>query len=616
MQLEGVVGVDDVKISLQRFGWPDYTVFGLMLISCSLIGVYFGFIKKKPKKGSEEADNYLVGGRKMQIFPIAMSLIATYISGITLLGTPTEIYVFGVQYMYIMIGVYIVAIIMTFVFLPVFHDLKLTSTYEYLEMRFDKRVRMLGSIMFILATMAWLPIVIYVPALAFNQVTGINVHLITPLVCLVCIFYTCVGGLKAVVWTDVVQTFVMFGAIILVMIKGTRDVGGIDVLWQRAVDSGRIEGPDFTLDLRTRNTFFSVVIGGMVYWLKSNAISQNMIQRYLSVPTLSAARKALWIFTIGVSFLIIFCGYCGLLIYAVYHDCDPLTTKLAKAKDQLLPLLVMDILGDFPGLPGLFVAGVFSAALSSLSTGLNSMSAVFLEDFFRAFSKEPLSQKKTAYIMRGVVVILGVLCVCLVFVVEKLGTVLQLSMSLGSIANGPLLGIFTMGVMIPWVEGTGAVVGAVSGLVIMAWICFNAQIAIASGELKFPTKPVATNGCTYTFVPGEPMSMLAINVTELDVTASIPPEEEGFSIFHISYLWYVLLGMIITISVALIVSFIHGANKPSSLKPKLLAPFVRRIIWKKSHESDSTQAMGNSNDLILSSQDHSKIDAIDLKTIS
>uniref|UniRef100_A0A1B0CA85 Sodium/solute symporter n=2 Tax=Lutzomyia longipalpis TaxID=7200 RepID=A0A1B0CA85_LUTLO len=394
MQLKGVVGVDDVKISLQRFGWPDYLVFGCMLISCSLIGVYFGFIKKKPKKSSEEADNYLVGGRKMRIFPIAMSLIATYISGISLLGTPTEIYVFGVQYMYILIGVIAVALIMTFIFLPVFHDLKLTSTYEYLEMRFDKRVRMLGSVMFIFGTMAWLPIVIYVPALAFNQVTGINVHLITPLVCIVCIFYTCVGGLKAVVWTDVVQTFLMFGAIILVMIKGTKDIGGMGVLWDRAMDSGRIEGPDFDLDPRTRNTIFSVVIGGMAYWLKSNAISQNMIQRYLSLPTLSAARKSLWIFTIGVSVLILMCCYCGLLIYATYYDCDPLTTKLAKAKDQLLPLLVMDILGDYPGLPGLFVAGVFSAALSSLSTGLNSLSAVFLEDFFRAFSKEQLSERK------------------------------------------------------------------------------------------------------------------------------------------------------------------------------------------------------------------------------
>lgn len=111
--------------------------------------------------------------------------------------------------------------------------------------------------------MAWLPIVIYVPALAFNQglfwfsvffqlknpfliraVTGVNVHLVTPIVCIVCIFYTCVGGLKAVVWTDVVQMFMMFGAICLVVLKGTHNVGGFDVVWDRAVQGDRIEGPE------------------------------------------------------------------------------------------------------------------------------------------------------------------------------------------------------------------------------------------------------------------------------------------------------------------------------------------------------------------------------------
>lgn len=111
----------------------------------------------------------------------------------------------------------------------------------------------------------------------------------------------------------------------------------------------------------------------------------------------------------------------------------------------------METLGDYPGLPGIFVAGVFSAALSSLSTGLNSMSAVILEDFFKLFASKPLTKRRTSFIMRLVVVVIGFICVGLVFVVEHMGTVLQLSITLSSVANGPLLGIFTLGVMIPWV---------------------------------------------------------------------------------------------------------------------------------------------------------------------
>lgn len=203
-----------------------------------------------------------------------------------------------------------------------------------------------------------------------------------------------------------------------------------------------------------RHTIWSQVIGGLFYWTQTNAVSQNMIQRYLSLPSLRAARKALWIFVFGVILLMCLCTYNGLLIYATYQHCDPLTTKLAKAKDQLLPLFVMDVLGKMPGLSGLFIAGVFSAALSSLSTCLNSMSAVVLEDFCKPFVKKPLSTRAVDWIMRSVVVGVGVLCVGLVVVVEKMGTVLQLTMSLEAITNGPLFGVFTIGVLIPWIKAS------------------------------------------------------------------------------------------------------------------------------------------------------------------
>lgn len=113
----------------------------------------------------------------------------------------------------------------------------------------------------------------------------------------------------------------------------------------------------------------------------------------------------------------------------------------------------MDVLGEFPGLTGLFIAGVFSAALSSLSTCLNSMSAVVLEDFVKPFVTKPLSNRSINWIMRSVVVVVGVICVALVVVVQKMGTVLQLTMSLEAITNGPLFGIFTIGILLPWIDG-------------------------------------------------------------------------------------------------------------------------------------------------------------------
>lgn len=201
-----------------------------------------------------------------------------------------------------------------------------------------------------------------------------------------------------------------------------------------------------------RHTLWSQLIGGVFYWVQTNAVSQNMIQRYLSLPSLKAGRRAVWIFVFGVIILMFLCSYNGLLMYATYKNCDPLTTKLAKVKDQMLPLFVMETLGELPGLSGLFIAGVFSAALSSLSTCLNSMSAVVLEDFVKPYVKKPLSEMQVNWVMRSVVVVIGVICVCMVYVVEKMGTVLQLTMSLEAVTNGPLFGIFTIGIFLPWIK--------------------------------------------------------------------------------------------------------------------------------------------------------------------
>ncbi|XP_012265527.1 sodium-coupled monocarboxylate transporter 1-like [Athalia rosae] len=570
--LPAIPTVQDVSKSMQNFGYPDYAVFILMLASCGGVGIYFGFVKK-----SMGEDEYLVGGRNMKTFPVSLSLIASFISAISLLGTPTEVYVYGITYLFVGCGVILMGIVMTTVYLPVFHDLKLTSTYEYLERRFDKKTRLFGSVLFSIGIITWLPIVIYVPALAFNQVTGINVHIITPFVCIVCIFYTCVGGLKAVVWTDVIQTIVMLGAMLLVIIKGTVDLGGPSVVIHRNLESGRLELPDTDWNPLTRHTIWALTFGAFGHWLQTSAVNQNMIQRYLSLPTLGAARRAVWIFIVGALSLVGTCGYAGMLLYATYQECDPLTTKLARAKDQLLPLLVMDILGDYPGLPGLFVAGVFSAALSSLSTALNSMAAVVIEDFIKPFRKNSFTPRVADILMKVTVVAIGTLSAGLVFVVERMGShVLQLSMSLGSITSGPSLGIFTMGILFPWTNSMGALIGGTTSLGLMAWLSLTAQAAISSGHIRFEEKPVSTEGCTYTFQKVENLLLFSPSNANFNATDEVIVSEP-WAFYRLSYLWYTMTGTIISLVIGCLVSLISSQDT-KKLDPLLVAPFVRKFL--------------------------------------
>lgn len=152
------IHVNDLIKSMQYFGIVDYTIFLGMLIVCSGIGIYFALAggKSKPKKhkerrGSAELE-YLVGGRSMQVFPVAISLVASWISGIALLGTSTEMYVYGTEFCVILVGIFLNAVIVHYVFLPVYAEMQITSIYQYLEERFDKTVRILGSILFFVGT--------------------------------------------------------------------------------------------------------------------------------------------------------------------------------------------------------------------------------------------------------------------------------------------------------------------------------------------------------------------------------------------------------------------------------------------------------------------------------
>lgn len=203
----------------------------------ALIGIYFGFISKKKQNNTTE---YLLGGKKMNFFPIAASLIASHISGITLLSIPAEMYAYGSQYAVMILPAFATGIALTYIYLPVFYELQLTSSFQYLELRFDKSVRRVASLIYAISIIIFVPIIVYVPALAFSQVSGINLHIITLVTSIICVFYTTVGGLKAVVWTDTLQFILMIGAVCCVIFLGLTSTGGLFNVWNTADKGGRL----------------------------------------------------------------------------------------------------------------------------------------------------------------------------------------------------------------------------------------------------------------------------------------------------------------------------------------------------------------------------------------
>ena len=250
---------------------------------------------------------------------------------------------------------------------------------------------------------------------------------------------------------------------------------------------------------------------------------------------------------------------------------NKLTALVEKISTFLLPIkLSSRFFQNFIISNSSFIS--ISAALSSLSSGLNSMSALVLEDYFKPMFKKGLSKRATALIMRGTVVVLGVISVALVYVVENLGPVLQLSMSLPATCVGSLFGVFSIGMFLPWIGKRAAFYGALVAAVLMIYWVACAQIDSTRGLVVFETKPTSVDGCKYNFTIAE------------SSTISTPVDDKREKTHHMSYLYYMPVGAIITCLSAFILSFFFGFEDPSNVDPYLLAPFMRKYFPSNAFE--------------------------------
>ncbi|XP_050081695.1 sodium-coupled monocarboxylate transporter 1-like [Anopheles aquasalis] len=546
------------------FSWFDYTIFALLLLLSAFIGAYFGFISKIKQNNTKE---YLLGGKTMNKFPVSASLIASHVSGITMLGVPSEMYSHGTQYWMFIVPAFCVAFFMKMIYLPVFYDLQVTSAFTYLEMRFDKFVRSAASLVYAIQCIIYIPIVIYVPALAFSQVTGINLHVITPIICVICIFYTTVGGLRAVVWTDTLQFVLMIGACVAVIALGISSVGGFFEVWQAAERGKRLIFFNMDPNPFVRTSFWTVCFGLTTLWVSNLAVSQGCVQRFLAVPDLKVAKNSLIIFTAGLIFVKSCSCFIGLLIYAKYETCDPYSEHKINKIDQILPYYIMDVGAKIPGLPGLFVSGIFSAALSTMSSVLNTLAGTIYEDFIR--HRMPNATEKTASnIMKLLVVLLGVLVLGLVFVAERMGQVMHIAISLSGVTSGTMLGMFTFGMVSRRVNTKGIISASVVSMLLTGTIMIGAQM-----NPKPPMLPLRTDGC-------EDASSFISNITTAATTVLLESTERTTSatddiplLFRLSFMHYSLVGLVSFFIVAYVVSEFTGAGSIND--ERLLAPFLR-----------------------------------------
>ncbi|XP_017488498.1 PREDICTED: sodium-coupled monocarboxylate transporter 1-like isoform X2 [Rhagoletis zephyria] len=569
------------------FGTADYIVFVFMLVASAAVGVYFGFFSKS----KNTTDEYLMGGKRMKTIPIAISLIASQLSALSITSVPAENYAFGINQIFLVFSMFVVAPLICYVITPVFYENNISNCYEYLEKRYNKLTRQLVTCTFILNAFLLLPVVIFIPSMAFAQVTGINIHVVNAVVCSICVFYTTLGGIKAVVWTDVLQGGIMLSSVVLVGILGTFKTGGLTKVFEYASEGGRMD-VNLSLDPRVRITFWNSFICGTMMWTGHIGLNQSCVQRIVSLPSLKHAQRALWI--AGIGFILVMGWNCfiGIVMYAYYHDCDPIKAGLVNKPDKMVPFFVQDIMGHLMGMPGLFISCVFSAALSSMSAMLNSMAGVVYFDYIRPRMKEYHTEARANFIMKLIIVAMGCYCVAGGAVVEHFDSIMQLVITSTGINTGSVVGVFLLGMLVPRTNGKVAVASIIFSVVGMFWIIIIGQMRAKEGAVQYKPLSSSIEGCAAhnlqvvmesirnSTTNDLALQMLPQHIEEPKVTTAFGSNRE-FSIYEISFYWYKVIGVLLVWLLAIPLSYIWRRDEEEKFNPHLYSPFIRRFLGKR-----------------------------------
>lgn len=553
----------------RTFGTADYVLFSLMFCASALIGFYHAYRDRNKKT----AEDFHLGGRKMHPIPVSLSLSATFLSSLTLLGTPSEVYTNGTMYLWMLAAMLLATAASAHLFMPIFYNLNKTSCFQYLEMRFGRVTRIVASLLFLLQTFVYMGFVLYAPSLAFEAVTGISLWGCMIGAAAVCTIYTTFGGMKTVLWTDSLQFTIMIAGLLAVLIEGSNINGGFGNAWEIAKENGRIKFDDFSFDPKTRHSVWTLAFGGGFFWLYLYGVNQAQIQRACSLPTLRRAQIALWLNFPGLVLIVILTVLIGVVMFAFYSKCHPVSAGLVNRRDQLLPLFVMDILGRIPGLAGVFIASVFSGGLSTISSGLNAMSAVLLEDFIKPFCCRSVVEKHSILLSKILVLVIGLVQFGIAVLISRFtGLILQFSYSMYSITAGPIFGLFVAGMIFPWTNKYGAVTGFLLSIAFMCWLGIGTLIEKPSGYTPLPTYTTACNWTALGMDAPATTVQSAITTVTAAATTTVTEEPILHDFYRMSYLWYTGLGMLVCVVIALIVSLFTGYTKPKSLDCRLVCP--------------------------------------------
>jgi solute:Na+ symporter, SSS family len=412
--------------------------------------------------------DFYLGGRSIPWWAAGMSIFGTTLSAITYLSLPARVY--GTSWSAILLnaGILIVAPLIVYTYIPRLRRINAVTAYQFLEERFDVGLRLFGSASFIVFQLFRMGIVVFLPALALAAVTGFNLTLCILMMGIIATVYTAFGGIKAVIWTDVIQVIVLIGGALLALGLIVLNLdGGFSSFISMGKEAGKFEIPPIEWSWATDS--FMVLILGAIF---SNALvpytsDQAVVQRYLTTSSEKEAQKAVWTNALlAIPATLIF-ALMGIALFVFYKSNPELLGPLQK-NDQILPWFVAHQMPA--GLAGLVIAGVFAAAMSSLDSSMHSICTAVSNDFVLRF-KSNWSEKDQLSFARKLVAGLGILGTVFAIILStmEVGHIFDLLIGLLGLIGSPLAGLFLLGLFVNRARSMHAWLGVSSSVIALAY---------------------------------------------------------------------------------------------------------------------------------------------------
>lgn len=431
----------------------DSMIIVIYILGMLVVGYYVG-------KDNETSEDFFLAGRSMPWLPISLSVAATMISANSFIGAPGWAYGSGLAPFMVNITVPLAIFFAFFASTPVIYELKVTSVYEYMEYRLGPISRLLTVGQFFINSLIQVSSMVFIPALILQTITGWSLQVIVPLIVTAAIIYTILGGIKAVIWTDVVQTIIVWGGMILVvfMAISKMDMGLFETLGQ-AKAAGKFEVFDFAFSLNKTNAFWASLIGGTVMWVRYFSFDQAQIQRILTASSMKGVKKSFLSSAFIMNIMYFITLAIGLILWVFYGG---------KAFDSSNGIMIGFILEELPiGTVGLIIAGAFAAAMSSVDSLLNSLTTVFIKDiyekyFFKGEGEVSLKLTTTISAVFGLIIIF--------FVILGFGgtvkSVLDVVGKYISYFSGPACGAFLLAMFTKKANDKGVAVGFIISMIL------------------------------------------------------------------------------------------------------------------------------------------------------